>query len=797
MAASADLAITLSVRMGKMEAELRKAVDALKSTQRQAQTTASQVSGLGSSFATAAGSIESGARRAVTSLSGVTRVLGPLAALMATIGVGTGIASALTSISSLADEAGSLGTTANELLAIRQGFEEAGGNAGQATAGLTRFATAMGEAATGSREAQQTMFDLGVAYRNTDGSVRTVTEGLEDLISKINSSDSLTEKLALASAAVGVRNARVFVAAIEEMGGSVGAAVTKLREMGMAIEENTAGAIDRLGTAFNNLGRTISAAIGNAVAQAEPQIRTLIENITTWVLGAITRINSIAAQWRIDAATRADTGLQALERQAAPAIAELTRLRGALASIDEQMDTLRQNGGQRGFLGAVLGTQQTEQELRAAREQAVALLEDAQRANAPLIRQLEARRNVVSEIARINLPATPESGRGEAVATTPTTRQPPTAPPPTHTAAARETDAQREANRLLADSYRDLTKLMERSGDPLDQLAGKLGDVTRALREQDRAFEAYRQAYGHLPADIAPLTVSFEVLSNVANKAAEDAAKAMQATGSSAGAIMDAVTAQVTAFAQELQRAGRITTEQVDQMVASAQAATQRVTRTGFFEGFASGAGVDTQTAAPDLATELGKGAGQISVGLFDQIAESLDKVASGAQSAGDAMREFALDFVKAVTMMIVKALALAAVQAIIRAFAGPSGAVLPAGQFGPPAPGGSFGGALASGGPVSPGRSYIVGERGPEWFTPSGTGRIVANGAMAGMQVNVVNNAPGVVIDQTTNDDRTIAIAVNLSRQRVAADFGEGTRTGYGPYAESLSARYAMRRRV
>ncbi|MEO6147178.1 MAG: phage tail tape measure C-terminal domain-containing protein [Sulfuriferula sp.] len=42
-------------------------------------------------------------------------------------------------------------------------------------------------------------------------------------------------------------------------------------------------------------------------------------------------------------------------------------------------------------------------------------------------------------------------------------------------------------------------------------------------------------------------------------------------------------------------------------------------------------------------------------------------------------------------------------------------------------------GGARASGGPVSGGSSYLVGEKGPEIFTPSGSGKIIPNSALAG----------------------------------------------------------------
>lgn len=46
---------------------------------------------------------------------------------------------------------------------------------------------------------------------------------------------------------------------------------------------------------------------------------------------------------------------------------------------------------------------------------------------------------------------------------------------------------------------------------------------------------------------------------------------------------------------------------------------------------------------------------------------------------------------------------------------------------------GGLFGGARAAGGPVSPGKSFLVGERGPELFSPRRAGRIIPNDALGG----------------------------------------------------------------
>lgn len=48
-----------------------------------------------------------------------------------------------------------------------------------------------------------------------------------------------------------------------------------------------------------------------------------------------------------------------------------------------------------------------------------------------------------------------------------------------------------------------------------------------------------------------------------------------------------------------------------------------------------------------------------------------------------------------------------------------------------------------ATGGPVSPGQAYLVGERGPEVFVPTASGRIETSAARGGATINVTVNAP------------------------------------------------------
>jgi phage-related minor tail protein len=63
---------------------------------------------------------------------------------------------------------------------------------------------------------------------------------------------------------------------------------------------------------------------------------------------------------------------------------------------------------------------------------------------------------------------------------------------------------------------------------------------------------------------------------------------------------------------------------------------------------------------------------------------------------------------------------------------------VITAGGYTPELNAMRFRGARAAGGPVAPGGSYLVGERGPELFTPSSSGNITPNGAIGGNTINI-----------------------------------------------------------
>jgi len=73
----------------------------------------------------------------------------------------------------------------------------------------------------------------------------------------------------------------------------------------------------------------------------------------------------------------------------------------------------------------------------------------------------------------------------------------------------------------------------------------------------------------------------------------------------------------------------------------------------------------------------------------------------------------------------------------------------------------GAFGGGRAAGGFVAAGASYLVGERGPEFFTPGVSGTIGRAGAAP---VNVSINLPGVTSPENFRASET-QIAASLAR--------------------------------
>lgn len=72
-----------------------------------------------------------------------------------------------------------------------------------------------------------------------------------------------------------------------------------------------------------------------------------------------------------------------------------------------------------------------------------------------------------------------------------------------------------------------------------------------------------------------------------------------------------------------------------------------------------------------------------------------------------------------------------------------------------------------ATGGPVAPGRAYMVGERGPELFVPTASGRVVVPTSGGGRDVRVsvtINAPPGDAGGALARSSRQVARAVRAA---------------------------------
>jgi hypothetical protein len=96
--------------------------------------------------------------------------------------------------------------------------------------------------------------------------------------------------------------------------------------------------------------------------------------------------------------------------------------------------------------------------------------------------------------------------------------------------------------------------------------------------------------------------------------------------------------------------------------------------------------------------------------------------------------------------------------------------------------------GARALGGPVVAGSSYIVGERGPELFTPKESGNITPNNKMGDLTVNIVEDASRAGTTSRTDESLTVFVAAAMNEVDRQINTGGGI-------ANSMERRYGLNR--
>ncbi len=174
----------------------------------------------------------------------------------------------------------------------------------------------------------------------------------------------------------------------------------------------------------------------------------------------------------------------------------------------------------------------------------------------------------------------------------------------------------------------------------------------------------------------------------------------------------------------------------------------------------------DTRGFAADIGAMRAELDGPFAAGL-ERAGNALERSLSRAIQTG----KFGFDDLRRVALSVLSEIAAASIRSGLESLAGGGGGG-----------GGGIGGLISSisaifgsvlgapgratGGPVSPGRPYTVGENGPELFVPTSSGRIETGGfgrsqSSLNMTINVSDNGRGSAPDALQRSSRQVARAV------------------------------------
>jgi hypothetical protein len=177
----------------------------------------------------------------------------------------------------------------------------------------------------------------------------------------------------------------------------------------------------------------------------------------------------------------------------------------------------------------------------------------------------------------------------------------------------------------------------------------------------------------------------------------------------------------------------------------------------------------DTQGFARDVATMRAELDGPFAAGM-DRAGRLLENSLSRAIQTG----KFGFEDLRRLALSVLAEIATSAIRSGLNSIASGGGQSNGGGLLGSiSAILGSFLGApgRATGGPVSPGRAYRVGERGPELFVPTSSGRIETGGGRGHAQVNLTirisDNGRGSAPDALQRSSRQVARAVRQALAR------------------------------
>lgn len=148
-------------------------------------------------------------------------------------------------------------------------------------AGLGQLSRTMAEAKAGGEAQQKTFRDMGIAYRNADGTLRATEDVLGDVADRIQSMPDGAEKTALSMDVLG-KSGKDLIPTLN--GGSAGLAAmsAEARDLGIVMDKETIGKLDDFGDSVDKVKMTLNGLKNQAVAALLPYLQKLADSFLDW-----------------------------------------------------------------------------------------------------------------------------------------------------------------------------------------------------------------------------------------------------------------------------------------------------------------------------------------------------------------------------------------------------------------------------------------------------------------------------------------------------------------------------------
>lgn len=275
-------------------------------------------------------------RRAMGLVGAMGRVGLGLAGLAAGAGVTAGglVAMARATVDSagqLVDLSNRLGTSVEDLQALRHAFSQGGVEAETLTSALERLQKGVAEAAAGQNKDLAELFQrMGIALRDSNGQIRSAAEIMPQLAQAFEQNGNAAVRTRMAMALFG-RSGAPLIAVLQGGSAALREQMDRWRELDGQITNDVAPSLDEVGDRMAEVQVALTGVRNAIVVRLAPALAPLLERLATWIAANRDIIATNVAEW----VTRVATAVS--EWDIAGFIARMERFATAVGDVVDRL----------------------------------------------------------------------------------------------------------------------------------------------------------------------------------------------------------------------------------------------------------------------------------------------------------------------------------------------------------------------------------------------------------------------------------------------------------------------------